>query len=137
MLRKLEELTFYIFLKLALMVFFTDSYSTLAAREGLRLAVEKGLQNLLLEGDSLQISSALLESSTNMSTIRPILQDAKYFLKMIAGAIASHVICQANSVGHRLARFGLHCRVDCTWLDETPSLICDLIEEDISIPCTE
>ncbi|TQD92829.1 hypothetical protein C1H46_021604 [Malus baccata] len=95
-----------------------------------------GLQNVLLEGDSLHISSALLQSSTNMSTIGPILEDTKYFLKMIAGANASHVLCQENSVAHKLARFGLHCRVDCTWFDETPYLICDLIEEDISTPCT-
>ncbi|TQD81099.1 hypothetical protein C1H46_033348 [Malus baccata] len=85
---------------------------------------------------SLQIVTALNGASMDVSPIGPIIEDAKVLLLLIAEATASHIRRQANSVAHKLARFALHSGGDSIWVEETPSLISDLVEEDNSTPCT-
>lgn len=100
------------------------------------LAVHRGFHSISLESDLLQIVTALNGASMDMSLIGPIIEDAKVFLFSIAEATTSHIRRQANFVAHRLARFALHSGGDNIWVEETPSLISDLVEEDNSTPCT-
>ncbi|KAB2612730.1 hypothetical protein D8674_035046 [Pyrus ussuriensis x Pyrus communis] len=71
-----------------------------------------------------------------MSHMGSIIEDVKHLLSTVSEACVAHIRRQANSVAHRLARFALHCGNDCTWLDAPPSIICDLLEEDVHVPCT-
>lgn len=81
-------------------------------QKAIELVVEKGLYNIILESDLLQIISAIRE--------------VEFFLTLVIEASAFHIRCQANSVAHHLARFALHFDGDCAWIDNPPSIISDL-----------
>ena len=70
----------------------------LAMRVGLELVVERGLIKIDIESDALQIVSAVLESSMNLSPMG-------FLLSLVAKASIAHIRHQANSVAHRLALF--------------------------------
>lgn len=120
---------------------FTDVFSltlveVLTNRAGFELAVERGFHNVIVESDSLQLITALNGSSMDLSPLRLIIEDAKTLLWSIAEVSATYIRRQANNVAHRLTRFGLHSRVDCTWIDDPPIIIWDLLDGEQSFPCT-
>ncbi|XP_068305021.1 uncharacterized protein [Pyrus communis] len=118
-------------------VFSPIQVEALAMRVCLELVVERGLSKINIESDALQIISTAKESSVNVSPMGPIIKGIKFLLAMVAEASVAHVRRQANSVAHRLARFALHDGGNCTWFDESPVIINDLLMEDISLPCTK
>ncbi|KAB2601577.1 F-box protein [Pyrus ussuriensis x Pyrus communis] len=86
----------------------------MAARACSSWADLRGFRNFLLEGDSLQIVTALYDTSTNMSTsIGQLVEDTKSILSAITEELCTHVCRQANMVAHRLARFGLNVGSQC------------------------
>ncbi|KAB2622175.1 hypothetical protein D8674_024357 [Pyrus ussuriensis x Pyrus communis] len=79
----------------------------LATHEELLLASHLGIQNLILESDSLQIAIALQSSSPDLPFIGHIGEDSKALLHEITGATDAHARRHANEVAHRLAQYAL------------------------------
>ena len=75
---------------------------------GVTLELERGLNHVLIECDSLQIVKALHESITNMSAVGLIVEDSKATLFRITGASVVHTHRQTNGIAHCLARHALH-----------------------------
>lgn len=67
-----------------------------------QLGRRKGVSKFILENDSLQITSALLEPSLNSTMVGPIVEDAKALLRSGTGVTLSHIRRQANGVAHHL-----------------------------------
>ncbi|CAN6544046.1 unnamed protein product [Malus baccata var. baccata] len=99
----------------------------LVAREGLLLATQRGLQNIILECNSLQIVSALQRSVIDLSDIGHIIEDLKVLLLGVTKASTSHVRHQANKATHCLAHFALSSSSDYTWFEEPPDIIIDVL----------
>ena len=47
-----------------------------------------------------------------------IVNDVRYFIKLIPQSRLHHVRREANVIPNRLARFGVGCDQDATWFDE-------------------
>ncbi|TQD95155.1 hypothetical protein C1H46_019242 [Malus baccata] len=58
---------------------------------GFVLASSRGLQNVILETDSLQIATALSAGSLNMSFVGPLVENFKFLLSTITGRYSTHV----------------------------------------------
>ncbi|KAB2618094.1 hypothetical protein D8674_013963 [Pyrus ussuriensis x Pyrus communis] len=62
------------------------------------------------------------------------MEDIKALLPSITEAIFTHTRCQANSIAHRLARFGLSLSQECEWDVSPPLFISDLLLEECMLP---
>lgn len=105
----------------------------MAAKDGVMLATQKGLQNFILESDSFQIVAAIRDPFPNMSVIGHIIEDTKPLLASVTEASSTHVRHQANGVAHRLARAALLCGINCTWDGAPLDLISDLLFEEANM----
>lgn len=99
----------------------------MAAKDSVMLVTQMGLQNFILESDSLYIVVALRDPSPNMSVIGHIIKDMKALLASVTEASSTHVRRQANGVAHCLARATLLCGINCTWDGASRELISDLL----------
>ncbi|KAI5327599.1 hypothetical protein L3X38_026995 [Prunus dulcis] len=111
-------------------VFSALQSEALAAREGVVLAVERGLTNICFESDSFQIVTAFGSSSLDRSFIGPILEDSKFLLLQITGEGFAHVRRTANEAAHCTARFALHHGTPISWFEEPPDFLIDVLFED-------
>nr|XP_023893058.1 peroxidase 5-like [Quercus suber] len=57
----------------------SSEVEAVAAGLVLSFAAELGVKNAVLEGDSLLVVKALIDSESSMSTIGPLINDAKYY----------------------------------------------------------
>ncbi|KAB2633036.1 ribonuclease H protein [Pyrus ussuriensis x Pyrus communis] len=89
-------------------VFSPAHVEALAAKEGLVMIVEMGLSNIILESDSLLITTVLQSHSTDMSFIGP----GKAFMSRIIGAASAHV--------------ALHETISRSWFEEPLDFLADL-----------
>ncbi|KAM1031359.1 hypothetical protein FF1_035108 [Malus domestica] len=90
--------------------------------------MERGLNPVLIECDSLQIVKALDESSTNMSAVGLIVEDSKAILFWITGASVAHTRQETNGIAHCLARHALHMdSASCSKFEEPTDLILNLL----------
>ncbi|KAI5311774.1 PREDICTED: ribonuclease [Prunus dulcis] len=89
-------------------VFSSLKSEALTAREGVVLAVERGLTNICFESDSLQMFTAFGCSSFDRSFIGHILENSKFLLLQITGEGFTHVCQTTNEAAHHIARFALH-----------------------------
>ncbi|KAM1311590.1 hypothetical protein ACFX1Q_008768 [Malus domestica] len=89
----------------------------LVVRDGVLWAVAKGFQNVVIEGDSLQIVGGY--------------EDTEYWLSTIIEDVCTHVRHQGNTLAHRFTRYSLNIGSSCEWLDSLPTFIVDLFLEDL------
>ncbi|KAB2597616.1 hypothetical protein D8674_000536 [Pyrus ussuriensis x Pyrus communis] len=78
-----------------------------AVREGLLLAVQWGLHNIIIKSDSFQIVFALQKGPLNSSLIGHIVEDSYAMIYVITRASIIHTRHQHNEAVHCLARFAL------------------------------
>ncbi|CAN6712588.1 unnamed protein product [Malus baccata var. baccata] len=110
----------------AMKIYFASSslmVEAMAARAGLFLVTQRGFHSIILESDSLQIVTALRDSSSYLSDVGHVIQDSKVLLSTITGAISTHVCRQANGAALRLTRFALFSVSNCNWFEDPPDLI--------------
>lgn len=116
-------------------IFFPLQVETLATREGVGLAMDTGLHNLIIECDSLQIVNALNDSSPNMLTVGHNVENSNDLLLQSTGALVAHTHHQANGIAHRLAQYALHNASPIfSWFEEPPDFIFGLLVNDCYDP---
>jgi hypothetical protein len=79
----------------------------LAAKRGVELSAEWGIQKLLLEGDALQIVQALNSDTGEWAPYGMITMDAKQKLQTFQEFNVVHVPREANRAAHCLAKLAL------------------------------
>ena len=102
---------------------------TEACRAGLALAIQQGWDNFILESDCNTLTTALSSLEDDLSEVGQIIGDCKESLKGRSIDI-HHIFREANSVAHRLAHLASFSSISVTWLDETPSIIEDVLYAD-------
>lgn len=65
-----------------------------------------------------------------MSHVGPTVENVKALMTVITGAFPTHMRRQAYEIAHRLARTALFGGSLCSWFEEPPDLITDLLLEE-------
>ena len=76
----------------------------LAAWRALELAVELGVDHVILEGDSEMLHKALLEEGKNFTSYGHLVQDIVYLSNFLSAFKTSLVRRMGNKLAHSLAR---------------------------------
>ncbi|XP_070664616.1 uncharacterized protein [Malus domestica] len=95
-----------------------DAFSPLQAelvafRESVYWAVNRGIQNLSFETDSLHIVEALRNLTLNLSIVGQMVEYIKTLLHPITEATITHTRRNTNSFAHRLAWIGVSLTQHC------------------------
>jgi ribonuclease HI len=79
-----------------------------------------GVQDVILEGDSLIVVKALQAKTENLSPYRHLIEDTRLLLSNFRMAEVRHVKRIFNKVAHGLAREAVKNCVDNIWMEKTP-----------------
>lgn len=102
-----------------------------ACRTGLIAAIHHGWKELTLETDCAALATALLNSAEDLSDIGCIVGDCKEYMRAFTSLNIRHIYREANCVANRLAYVASFNTIDEFWLNDTPSIIEDVIQEDL------
>ncbi|XP_042969074.1 uncharacterized protein LOC122301757 [Carya illinoinensis] len=101
-----------------------ESYGALAAAQ---LALDLGLQRIVLEGDSLQVTKTLQEEKEAWSCASMIMSETRTCLKHFAKWDVSHVRRNGNKIAHLLAKIALTISELIVTMEDSPSWIYPLL----------
>ena len=97
-----------------------------AAFFGVGFGQEKGVQQMILEGDAKQITDAIQDKGRNSSMIGHLI-DVKLCLNALTRWQVNHVYREANRVAHGLAKLVLNQVNETVWLEKCPSCIKNIL----------
>ncbi len=101
-----------------------DDAEAVAAREAIQFAVEVGISEAEVEGDSLTICTALMRQDSGYTTFGAVLEEACLLASMFHRCSFSHVKREGNRVAHMLARQALDLQDDfIVWLEDVPDFL--------------
>ena len=104
---------------------------TLACHRAVLFAVELGLQDVVFEGDSLQVIQALNLDSTDHLTYGHILEDIRTQVAALSSFKFIFNTRHCNVVADALAKKAKNCRETWVWTDFMPEDIASLLIFDI------
>jgi ribonuclease HI len=110
-----------------------EATEALAARRAVQFAIELGLREAEFEGDSTIITEALIRGSYNQAAFGPIIEDARCLTRMMHRSLFSHVKRSGNIVAHTLARRAQFCSLSVIRMDNIPSELESLLQQDSSV----
>ena len=102
-----------------------------AFEAGLLFAKDIGIQELVLEGDSITIYNALCEISSPPSSVEPIIVGVNALCSDFRRVEFSHVRRQGNSPAHLLAKHAKGIADFSTWIEENPYFIEQALIHDV------
>lgn len=111
-------------LSIALSVFHMEPE---ACRAGLLIAIHEEWSDVDLESDWSYVITALKGSSVDLFEVGRIVDNCREYMNMFNSI---NVYREANCVANRLAHIGSYFWIDNFWLDETLSIIKDVLYED-------
>ena len=103
----------------------------LACRRAVLFAVELGLQDVVFEGDSLQVIQALNQDNANHLTYGHILKDIRTQVAAVSSFEFIFNTRHCNIIADALAKKAKNCRETRVWTDFTPEDIALLVVFDI------
>ena len=95
----------------------------LACRKTLKLAIDVGFMEILLEGDSALVMQTVSQAQLNLSRLGLIYED----IWCLVAGFRSISINIANCVTHALARFVRLIDDEIVWLEEDPPPVVDAL----------
>lgn len=106
-----------------------------AAREVVEFCRDVGIQDVIMEGDSLQVVQAFEDPGVNFRPFGQVVEeDAKSILGKLRSWKINHVKRDANMAAHTLAKFGLTCTMEHVWMEEIPECIFPIVTLEHSAP---
>ena len=109
-----------------------EATEALAARRAVQFAIDLGLREAEIEGDSTTITEALKTGGYNQAVFGPIIEDARSLTSLMHIYIFSHVKRSGNIVAHTLARRAQFCSVPVIRMGNVPSELESLLLQDSS-----
>jgi ribonuclease HI len=91
------------------------------------LSKDLGFQDVILEGDCLQVINAIKDRDQAWSPYGQIIMDVRVVLNSRRSWITSHVKRDSNKAAHELARAAVKNQSDCTWIEDVPPCIFNLV----------
>ncbi|KAG2711399.1 hypothetical protein I3760_04G074800 [Carya illinoinensis] len=83
----------------------------LAILRGLQFCIHLGIQNLVIESDSLLVVNEFNRQGSSQATFGNVVSEAKELMTCFSTYQVQHVIRSCNSAAHSLAKFGLSVRI--------------------------
>lgn len=102
----------------------------LSARNGIKLALEAGFVNLVLEVDNWRLYKSLKDGTAEPSQFGSIIRDIRQYAVKCSHISFSHVRRLGNSVAHCLAKLSNQSEGLLVWLEDYPSEIASLVSAD-------
>jgi hypothetical protein len=99
----------------------------MAAREAVQLGRFLGGRRFILEGDALEVVSALRKEEDSMGSIGQIINDMKILMNDGAQWKVQHVRREGNRAAHTLAKFGIQQMETQQWNTDFPVCMNDVI----------
>ncbi|XP_028123307.1 uncharacterized protein LOC114320351 [Camellia sinensis] len=97
-----------------------DCVEALGAVKALQFGYDLGLDNIQLEGDSLNVVSAIQGKTENLSCYGHFVDVAQVLLLQFHSSSVSHVYRDGNSVAHCLSRLAFDFESPRIWMEEVP-----------------
>jgi ribonuclease HI len=104
-----------------------------AMKEGLRLARERGCNNIVAESDSMETIESCTRVHQWSSDATAVYADRVDLVVSIGEVSFRHCLREANMVAHSLAHECFKVRLDCNWVDEPPSFILQPLLNDVTV----
>ncbi|XP_010684444.1 uncharacterized protein LOC104899004 [Beta vulgaris subsp. vulgaris] len=104
----------------------------MAARQGIRVAMEAGFNSLLVETDSMSLFEALRKKRKPASPFGLILKDIYSLMSQCNQISFSFVKRAGNEVAHLLAKRSLDLEEQRVWLEEAPEDVLPFVAMDIA-----
>jgi ribonuclease HI len=112
------------------LVSMAEAYAT---KEGLRLACERGCNNIVAESDSMETIESCTRVHQWSSDATAVYADCVDLVVSIGEVSFRHCLREANMVAHSLAHECFKVRLDCNWVDEPPSFILQPLLNDVTV----
>lgn len=104
-----------------------------AAEEGVALARDLGLGEIIIEGDTTIITNALSSQSTPPSSIQKVVEGTKSVLQECTAWEVNHVNRCNNFAAHLLAQYARVVSDSVVWVEDTPPVIACQVSLDVSM----
>jgi len=98
----------------------SDEAETLACRKAMEFVVDVGFNELIIEGDSINVMRALSSLSLNLSVVGNVVADIQCLISGLSRVSFSWVKRDCNQVAHVLARFASNLEEDMYWMEDAP-----------------
>ncbi|KAM1655185.1 hypothetical protein ACFX2K_007478 [Malus domestica] len=102
-----------------------------AVRYGLQEAQLQGFQQVVVESDSQKVIAVLNGTYADSSALGMIAEDVLQLASNFSRVKFIHASRLCNGVAHHLAKFALSSSNNLVWIEEPPTLIHDLLLQDI------
>ena len=106
-----------------------ETTETYVVFQGLKIAREAGIQDLVMESEALRVVQAL-QGSKRRSCASIFINKALSLVPCFNIVSFCHVNSSANSVAHELAKHALCLEGETVWLEKGPSCIASLVEKE-------
>jgi ribonuclease HI/exonuclease III len=103
-----------------------------AALHAVELCRDVGVQDLILEGDSLTVVKAIASRGQINHYFGQIIEDIRMVLRSRRSWSVRHAKREANEAAHGLAKEATRCLSDKIWLEDTPSCISHIVNLELS-----
>ncbi|XVF78426.1 hypothetical protein PTKIN_Ptkin14bG0131700 [Pterospermum kingtungense] len=107
-----------------------DVAEATAAMMAVRFAKDLGLFRVIVEGDALRVINAVNSPSPDLSEIGNIIEEVRWLCRDFQVCHFVHVSRHANMAAHTLAKAAIHVRNLCTWVEECPDFIRDIVNNE-------
>lgn len=104
-----------------------DDVEALACKRAIEFALEKGLQQVVFEGDSTTILNYIQGGSPSLEPFGNIIEDSSILASQLSHCSFSHVRRKGNAVFNKLAKLAKHLDVPKVWLEDIPSDVNSLV----------
>ncbi|KAL2897058.1 Uncharacterized protein RDABS01_038841 [Bienertia sinuspersici] len=103
----------------------------MAVRHGVRVTMEAGLRNLIIESDCLKVIQDVKQKKQESTATGSIIYDILHLVKSCSFVEFSHVKREANQVAHHLARVSSSYDEMYVWMEEAPYTIMHYVMADL------
>ena len=104
----------------------------LAAWRALELAVELGVDLIILKGDSEILHRDLLAEGRNFTPYRHLVQDIVYLSSFFSAFKTSLLCCSGNKLAHSLARNSKSLHHMQIWMEDVPADLLLVVQADLT-----
>ncbi|XP_030938458.1 uncharacterized protein LOC115963559 [Quercus lobata] len=105
----------------------------LAAACALEFAADIGLDNVIVEGDSLVVTQALKTKVVGLAAYGLLIKDAFSLAGNFSEVFYSHTKREGNKVAHCLAKLAVNLAECVIWMEEVPPTIYHLVQVDLAL----
>nr|XP_023924334.1 uncharacterized protein LOC112035735 [Quercus suber] len=102
----------------------------MAAARAITFAQELGLQEFMLEGDSIAVINTLKSTEPSLTSYGHLLDSAKSTLVTSKCIACTHIRRDGNKVAHNLAKHAKHVRGLSVWVEDIPPHLHDVLFAD-------